>query len=216
MKIIISEQQLKNIITEGRYDQVTREISMDLMNKIMGFVKSDDNELNWEEEYYHDSFDTEDFVVRLFLTKVDSEIPYDIDGGYEFNDDDYTNYIDFNVDIEPNLFKGKVINKFLGELKDTIRHEIEHISQIENPEKDIRNKSFKTLAQEVLTPKELPAYIQGFYKQAKTRKMFMDEVIDEWAEDRKDNFKSKREMNKVKNKLIEFGKKLLPQAKWKS
>ena len=74
---------------------------------------------------------------------------------------------------------------------------------------------YNSFAQEVLTPRELPAYIQGFYTQAKTRKMYMDDVIDEWADERKDRFKSKKEMNKVKDKLIEFGKKLIPQAKWK-
>lgn len=215
MKIIITEEQLKNIITEGRYSQVTREISMDLMNEVMSFLKSDDEEIEWENEYTHESFDNEEFTVQLFLNKNNSNIPYDINGGYEFDDDEYINYIDFTIDINPELFKGNQINKFLAELKDIIRHEIEHISQTENPEKDVKNKAFKTLAQEVLIPRELPAYIQGFYTQAKTRKMYMNDVIDEWANDRKDQFKNKKEMDKVKDKLIDFGKKLLPQAKWK-
>ena len=215
MKIIISEQQLKQLITEGRYSQVTREISMDLMNEVMSFLKSDDEEIDWENVYYHESFDNEEFTVELYLTKTDSEIPFDINGGYKFDDENYINIIDFTIDINPKLFKGEQINKLLAELKDTIRHEIEHISQTENPEKDVRNKVYNSFAQEVLTPRELPAYIQGFYTQAKTRKMYMDDVIDEWADERKDRFKSKKEMNKVKDKLIEFGKKLIPQAKWK-
>jgi len=215
MKIIISEQQLKQLITEGRYSQVTREISMDLMKEIKSFLKSDDEEIDWENEYIHESFDEEVFTVELHLTKTDSEIAFDISGGYEFDDENYLNIIDFTIDINPKLFKGNQINKLLAELKDTIRHEIEHISQTENPEKDVRNKAYNSFAQEVLTPRELPAYIQGFYTQAKTRKMYMDDVIDEWADERKDRFKSKKEMNKVKDKLIEFGKKLLPQAKWK-
>ena len=215
MKIIISEQQLKQLITEGRYSQVTREISMDLMNEVMSFLKSDDEEIDWENVYYHESFDNEEFTVELYLTKTDSEIPFDINGGYKFDDENYLNIIDFTIDINPKLFKGEQINKLLAELKDTIRHEIEHISQTENPEKDVRNKVYNSFAQEVLTPRELPAYIQGFYTQAKTRKMYMDDVIDEWADERKDRFKSKKEMNKVKDKLIEFGKKLIPQAKWK-
>lgn len=215
MKIIITEQQLKDIITEGRYSQITREISMDLMNEIMNFVESDDENIEWENDYSHDSFETEDFTVQLFLNKNDSKIPFDINGGYEFDDEDYINYIDFTIDINPELFKGNQINKLLAELKDTIRHEIEHISQTENPEKHIKNKAYKSFAQEVLTPRELPAYIQGFYTQAKTRKMSMNDIIDEWMEERKNNFKNKKEMDKVKDKLIEFGKKLLPQAKWK-
>lgn len=215
MKIIISEQQLKDIITEGRYNQTVRQISIDLMNKIKSFLKSDDENLDWENEYIHESFDEEVFTVELHLTKTDSELPFDINGGYVFDDENYLNIIDFTIDINPELFKGNQINKLLAELKDTIRHEIEHISQTENPEKDVKNKPYNSFAQEVLIPRELPAYIQGFFTQAKTRKMYMDDVIDEWAKDRKDQFKSKKEMDKVKDKLTEFGKKLLPQAKWK-
>lgn len=224
MKIIISEQQLKNIITEGRYSQSVRQISMDLMKEVMEFLKSDEEEMEWEDNYSQETFYDEDdeegddeyFSVRLNLTKNDDKIPYDIDAAYDFDDEDeYVNYLEFNIDINPELFKDKQINKFLAELKDVTRHEIEHLYQAENPNKKVKHKKSKTLAQEVLTPRELPAYIQGFYTQAKTRKMYMDDVIDEWAEDRKDRFKSKKEMDKVKDKLIEFGKKLLPQAKWK-
>lgn len=222
MKIIISEQQLKNIITEGRYSQSVRQISMDVMNETMEFLKSEDEEMESEYSYKLDtSYDPESsdddlFDVRLYLTKNDDKIPYDIDAAFDFDDEEYLNYLEFNIDINPELFKDKEINKFLAELKDAIRHEIEHLYQDENPNKRIKHKKTKTLAQEVLTDRELPAYIQGFYTQAKTRKMYMDDVIDEWANDRKDRFKSKKEMDKVKDKLIEFGKKLLPQAKWKN
>ena len=223
MKIIISEQQLKNIITEGRYSQSVRQISMDVMKEVMEFLKSDEEEMEWEDNYSQETFYDEDdeegddgyFSVRLNLTKNDDKIPYDIDAAFDFDDEEYLNYLEFNIDINPELFKDKQINKFLAELKDAIRHEIEHLYQDENPNKKVKHKKSKTLAQEVLTPRELPAYIQGFFTQAKTRKMYMDDVIDEWANDRKDRFKSQKEMDKVKDKLIEFGKKLLPQAKWK-
>lgn len=220
MKVIISEQQLKQLITEGRYSQPVRQISMDVMNETMEFLKSEDEEMEWDADYIQNTFDEEDdeeiFSVRLYLTKNDFDIAYDIDAAFDFDDEnDYVNYLEFNIDINPDLFVDNKINKFLAELKDAIRHEIEHLYQAENPNKRVKHKKSKTLAQEVLTPRELPAYIQGFFTQAKTRKMYMDDVIDEWADDRKDRFKSKKEMDKVKNKLIEFGKKLLPQAKWK-
>lgn len=221
MKIIISEQQLKQLITEGRYSQTVRQISMDVMKEVMTFIKSDDEDMEWEDSYTQETFHGEDdeeiFSVKLNLIKNDSDLPYDIDAAYDFDDEEeYINYLEFNIDINPDLFVDKQINKFLAELKDAIRHEIEHLYQSENPNKRVKHKKSSTLAQEVLTPRELPAYIQGFYTQAKTRKMYMDDVIDEWAEERKNNFKNKKEIDKVKNKLIEFGKKLLPQAKWKN
>lgn len=225
MKIIISEQQLKELITEGRYSQTIRQISMDIMKEVMTFIKSDDEDMEWEDNYVQETFhekddeegDEEIFSVKLNLTKNDSDLPYDIDAAYDFDDEEeYINYLEFNIDINPDLFIDKQINKFLAELKDAIRHEIEHLYQSENPNKSVKHKKSKTLGQEVLTPKELPAYIQGFFTQAKTRKMYMDDIIDEWAEERKNNFKNKKEIDKVKDKLIEFGKKLLPQAKWKN
>ena len=43
----------------------------------------------------------------------------------------------------------------------------------------------------------------------------MDDVIDEWSDERKNQFSSTDEKEFVKQELTKFGKKLLPQAKWR-
>jgi hypothetical protein len=45
--------------------------------------------------------------------------------------------------------------------------------------------------------------------------MKMDDIIDEWADEREELFSSIEEKEYVKKELIKHGKKLLPQAKWR-
>lgn len=220
-----------DILTEGRYSEPVRQIAKDIMREVIKFLEDDQSdEFFWFERYQQEEFDFEDlmeeddedyydystdFEVRLMLTKNNINTPYDIDAAQEWDDDESVDVIELNIDINPMKFNDKVINKFQAELKDTLRHEIEHLYQSENPNKRLEELPADTFAEEVLTPKELNAYIQGFYTQAKTRKMYMDDIIDEWADERQKQFTSPEEKEYVKKELTKFGKKLLPQAKWK-
>jgi hypothetical protein len=215
-----------NILTEGRYSEPVRQITKDVMREVINFIEDDElDEYEWIEEYEQEEFDFDDlmeeeyystsFEVRLYLEKTDSETSYDLHAAHDWDDEESVDVIELKVYINPTLFTNKVINKFQAELKDTIRHEIEHLYQSENPNKRVRELPSETFAEEVLTPKELNAYIQGFYTQAKTRKMYMDDIIDEWADEREKLFTSLEEKEYVKKELTNFGKKLLPQAKWR-
>ena len=215
-----------NILTEGRYNEPVRQITKDVMREVINFIEDDElDEYEWIEEYEQEEFDFDDlledeyystsFEVRLYLEKTDSEIAYDLHAAHDWDDEESVDIIELKLYINPTLFTNKVINKFQAELKDTIRHEIEHLYQSENPYKRVEELPSDTFAEEVLTPKELNAYIHGFYTQAKTRKMYMDDVIDEWADEREKLFDSTEEKEYVKNELTKFGKKLLPQAKWR-
>lgn len=225
MKIVITEQQLKQIITEGRYSEPVRQITKDIMKEMMDFLEDEETtRMKWNEYYEQEEFDYEgnleevsstQYEVRLKATKSKSKTPYDISAAQEWDNKESIDIVELKVKINPTLFKDNIINKFQAELKDTLRHEIEHLYQSENPHKKLKEVPAKGFAAEVLTPKELNAYTQGFYTQAKTRKMYMDDVIDEWADERKKQFKSDDEKEYVKKELTKFGKKLLPQAKWR-
>lgn len=223
------------IINEGRYSEPVRQITKDVMDEIMPFLESNKSKIKWMGYYAQEEFDVENeefyeeededeeneeenittFQVKLIAKKNNSELPYDIDAAQDWNSNESVNVIELDIKINPDKFSDKIINKFQAELKDTIRHEIEHLYQSENPYKNLKEIPTSTFADEVLTPKELNAYIQGFYTQAKTRKMFMDDVIDEWSDERKNQFSSTDEKEFVKQELTKFGKKLLPQAKWR-
>jgi hypothetical protein len=215
IKRILNEEF--NILNEGRYAEPVREITRDVMKEIMSFLNTRKSKIKWSQEYTQETFDEyeENFDVRLKVKKIDSDEPYDIDAAQDWDENLSTDTIELNIEINPKLFTKSLINKFQAELKDTIRHEMEHLSQNNNPNKNVELTDYDNFVDEVLSSRELPAYIQGFYTQAKTRKMYMDDVIDEWANDRIKQFDSIEDKEYVKSELKKFGKKLLPQAKWR-
>jgi hypothetical protein len=172
----------------------------------------DDEEYDDEEE--EEQYSTTTFTVRLTAITEDIRTPYDIHAEQKWDDEDSIDVVNLQIYIDTN-FKMENLNKLFAELKDVLRHEIEHLYQSENPYKKVEEIPTDTFAEEVLTPKEKDAYLQGFYTQAKTRKMKMDDIIDEWADEREELFSSIEEKEYVKKELIKHGKKLLPQAKWR-
>ena len=225
----------KDVLTEGRYSQTILQIWRDIKRELMDFIRDEEStELEWEEEYFQEEFDYEDFMddeeyddeeeeeqystttftVRLTAITEDIRTPYDIHAEQKWDDEDSIDVVNLQIYIDTN-FKMENLNKLFAELKDVLRHEIEHLYQSENPYKKVEEIPTDTFAEEVLTPKEKDAYLQGFYTQAKTRKMKMDDIIDEWADEREELFSSIEEKEYVKKELIKHGKKLLPQAKWR-
>lgn len=234
MKIIISEQQLKELITEGRYSITVNDVTKDVMREIIQFINSDEDSLEWEnyyvqeshsEEFDYEEDDEEDdeedeeesnetFMVFLNVEKVDEDYPFNIDAYQEWNEDEASETIVANIEVNPELFKGRIINDFQAELKDMFRHELEHLYQSVNPNKRVKYINTKSFVKDVLQPAEIDAYLKGFYTQAKTKKVTMNQIIDEWIEQRKKHFKNKKDMNKVRTEFIKHGKKLFPKAKW--
>jgi len=224
----------QELITEGRYSTSVNSMTKDAMREIMNFLKSDERSLKWENYYYQESFPEEDefefyddeeeeyeddddyetFMLFVNVEKVDDEIPYDIDAYKEWNEDENSETIVADIRINLDLFQDKIINEFQAELKDVFRHEIEHLYQEVNPNKRVKFIRTKSFVKEVLQPAEIDAYLQGFYTQAKTRKVTMNQIIDEWIEQRKKHFKNQKEIDKVRTEFINHGKKLLPRAKW--
>jgi hypothetical protein len=223
----------ENLLTEGRYSTTVNDITKDVMRQVINFIESDENYFEWENYYVQEShseefdfdYDDEDeddeeddsietFMVFLNIEKNDEEYPYNIDAYQEWNDDEGSESIVTNIEINPDIFKGKIINDFQAELKDMFRHEIEHLYQSVNPNKRVKFINTKSFVKDVLQPAEIDAYLQGFYTQAKTKKVTMNQIIDEWIEQRKKHFKNKKDMDKVRTEFIKHGKKLFPKAKW--
>jgi len=211
------------LLTEGRYSSVVNNITKDVMRETIDFLKSDDESLEWEnyysqepfpEEYDDEEDEMETFMVFLNVEKVDTDHPFNIDAYQEWDEDEISEIIVANIEINPDLFEGRRINEFQAELKDMFRHEIEHLYQSVNPNKKVKFIKTKSFVKDVLQPAEIDAYLQGFYVQAKTKKVSMNQIIDEWIEQRKKHFKKKKDMDKVRTEFIKHGKKLFPKAKW--
>jgi len=67
----------------------------------------------------------------------------------------------------------------------------------------------------ILSSTELPAHLQGFLANAKFKKISMTKVIEDFLEGRRNwFFGDEEDYDIVKDKLIESGKKMFPNAKW--
>ena len=174
-------------LNEGRYDKITNDISSAIFN-------------HWKQDYENEvdasrfdhTFETDDLTID-----VDANISFipgtgilKVNGGA----DSETGYIEVRFEIDP-----EKLPEFWGEismnLKDVIRHEIEHLTHGEGP----NEKQFKGLPDDQLIramidadvlpkaayfklEKEIDANLQGMYLRAKKEKRSFRDVIDTYLD----------------------------------
>jgi len=114
----------------------------------------------------------------------------------------------------PSLFE--YLNDLTAELKETLRHELEHVGQ-EHFGKGVKIRNIKNAAKLKL-PKyltldyEIPAFIRGLNKRAKTKNITLGQAIDEFFLERSEEL-SYAEEAYVRSKWEEWIKKNLPKTR---
>ena len=114
----------------------------------------------------------------------------------------------------PSFFE--YLNDLTAELKETLRHELEHVGQ-EHFEKGVKIRNIKNAAKLKL-PKyltldyEIPAFIRGLNKRAKTKNITLGQAIDEFFLERSEEL-SYAEEAYVRSKWEEWIKKNLPKTR---
>jgi hypothetical protein len=106
----------------------------------------------------------------------------------------------------------KYMNDFIAEIKETIEHEIEHIEQQNFEDMDVRynydfndNDNYKYLT----SNQEIPAYVRGLIKRAKTKRITLSAAMDEWFEENKLKFENPdEEWPIIKNIWMEEANKI--------
>jgi len=165
----------------------------------------------YEEETVGNLKDIE-YTLEFKLNPVKSEklgyAPYLVDaaGGKDG--------IELIVNYEPSSYP-QFLNDLIAELKDTLRHELEHVGQ-ENFEKgvkigDVKNDANLPLPEYLTLDYEIPAFIRGLNKKAKTKDITLGQAIDEFFLERADEL-SYGEEAYVKRKWVEWIKKNLPKT----
>ena len=137
--------------------------------------------------------------------------PYSI--AADTDDEDIEIIIDYNPTVFPEEF-----NNFIAELKETLRHEIEHIIQFNfmpGAAEFIKNwKDGDSWIEYLTRPQEIPAFVKGLKKRAKTKKISLIDAIDEFIEEYIDNFEGPEEIEQVKQIWINWAKENLPRAQY--
>jgi cytidyltransferase-like protein len=175
-------------LNEGRYDTVSNKSSSMIFNK-------------WKQDFlagkkqsvlktFVESEDVEFGLVATLKFKNEGE-DLQVDGGLEETEDGNVIYVDFKVDrnILPEMWSEISMN-----LKDVMRHEIEHITQndeLNYPSKFMEDDLIARIAinQDLLPrgeyfklEKEIDANLQGMYFRAKKERRPFTDIINDYLD----------------------------------
>ena len=184
-------------LKEGRYDTITNKISGDIFR----YWKNNLNKgvITFNNSYEHED---EDIDVEATLTLIPGLKKLNIDGGADSEND----FIVINFKINPS-FLPKFWEEISFNLKDVVRHEIEHLTHgegfLQKPGKYMENDEFlrqmidsKLLsrAEYFKLEKEVDANLQGMYFRAKKERRPFKDVIDTYLNAQNITSKEKEEI----------------------
>jgi len=207
---------LKRKLYEGRYDAETLIISrfvVDMFKDEFGKNYED----NFEEigklrrsDKKEDTAVSYDLELYFYPTAFDKlgPNPFIVNAGA----DDESMFIQINY--QPDMFP-KAYNDLIAEIKDSVRHELEHIGQfhfdkgvkgdLEKDEKDLPTFEYLTLDYEI------PAHVMGIYKNAKTRKVSFTQALQDFIDSKAEELSNDQE-DKITQIYTDYARKHLPSA----
>jgi hypothetical protein len=206
--------KLVHLLYEGKYDTLTTSLTRELMNIIKNKERKGKIEFLFPGNIPIAMVPGLEFVPEItleynikYVKKL--TIPFDIDG--EGDDESIVLNITINTQELPQIYSDLV-----PVLKDAIRHELEHVAQnlLNRPE----SEKFEVIPPDnffkYLTAKhEVPAFVRGLYKQAKTRKIPLSTQFEYFFEDYSHKL-TNNEINIVRNIWTNYAQKHLPAAKF--
>jgi hypothetical protein len=178
----------ESLLTEGRYDKISNQISSDIFRQW-----KNDFEQGISKSVYGETYIAQNLEFRVEATLIfkPKSKTLKVDGGLEENEDENIIYVNFEID--PELLP-KMWSEISMNLKDVIRHEIEHLTQsdIENyPSKymesdqlirDLINAKLLPTSQYFKLEKEVDAQLQGMYFRAKKEKRPLIDVLTSYLD----------------------------------
>lgn len=201
----ITNNKIKQLLFEGRYDSLVNSLSSAIFKKWKTDIDSGLLKSIYTDNIISDNFD---FKVNAVLKRNNSD-DLNIDGNYqEKGDINIINiYFDIGKKLLPEYWKEISFN-----LKDVLRHEIEHITQnddlnfpskyMEN-DQDLRhliNLGLLDKSKYFLLQKEIDANLQGMYLRAKKEKIPFIEVIKNYLKTQKLTKEETKEILQIWNK----------------
>jgi phosphopantetheine adenylyltransferase len=174
-------------LNEGRYDKITNTISSKIFNQWREDINNGAEASRLEQIF---PFGDEEISIDANISVVPGSGKLNVDGGA----DDSEDYIQVRFEIDP-TFLPEFWEEISMNLKDVIRHEIEHLTHGEgftsNPAKTMDDDMFirQMIDMEMLPKadyfkleKEIDANLQGMYFRAKKEKRPFKDVIDTYLD----------------------------------
>ena len=191
----------ENLIVESRYDNVVRTLIKDIVSfykyqRDGEFVLPED--LNGK-EFYNFPGIKNSFVIELNLELDENVETVEVDGAYYREED----VIEITIVSNPEIgFKN--LEELIGELNETIRHELEHVYQYQKGF-EFPKREPKSPIKYYTQPHELEAQVAGFKRIAKLKKLPLIQVIRNWFNKNQIRHRlSPKEVETVIKKIIEL------------
>ena len=195
-------------LEEGRYDA---EVTM-ISNMVINYFK--DVFGKKVSETFEDAGELGDDTYNLIVDFIPSDfetlgpLPFIINAAAGEND------MAIQIDYQSTMFP-EAYNELIPELKDAIRHELEHIAQYrfdkDASPSDNDEQDNLPLVDYLTLDYEIPAFVQGIYKKAKTKKISFTDALEEFLDARLDEL-DPEEVSRVRRAYIAYAKKNLPAA----
>lgn len=161
--------------SKGEKRNVVRELVKDILNIFKNNGPGEyslPEDLDGEMTYNFHNLQTE-FSLELRIEESDYTEGLEIDGGYYEDEDTLEIEIVYNPKFMPELYYDLV-----GQLNETVRHELEHLLQAERGE-DIKS-DVEDPKKYYLQPHELEAQVAGLKRISKLRKQPFEMVVRDW------------------------------------
>ncbi len=188
-----------SVINERKSDRISMELSRFIVNQ---FKKGEDFAMDGISIERGGDFARFDMSC-VFIEDSDFNWPFSINAASDAE----------SLDIEITFRKGdfpKHMNDFIAEIKETIEHEIEHIEQQNFEDMEVEYNDFEDgdNYKYLISNQEVPAYVRGLIKRAKTKRITLSAAMDEWFEENKMKFQDpETEWPIVKNIWMEEANK---------
>ena len=216
---LTENKKKKPLLTEGRYDAITRKVVRDIM-KAVTEGNSDSYNLPLDISKEQDEYEQDNlsFSLELDIIRTDEVDSFEVKTAIA---DDEENIIMMSILMGPN-FSSQKLQSLFYKLQEDIRHEIEHFTQMgpnrikDRPTYRGSTANLKTTYGHHKNVIEVPALVHGFYRRAKLEKRPIDEIMmDDLDAEIERGLLTKTQAQKLLTLWISYAKKNLPAAVYK-
>lgn len=193
--------KLKQIVQELTGEESTRE------QYVLGVSRDIINAFKAGQRRYQDTFDftrgneiAEVNVDFKFVKRPKQEYAFSIAASFGPTKGGATDALEAEIEYNPKMFPN-AMNAFVAEVKEALEHEMEHVGQQTFEDMYIvSNRYNEPLAYPEKSPqapthylylisnREVPAYVKGLVKRARTKGLTFDQALEEYYADYRETF----------------------------
>jgi hypothetical protein len=209
-KSLIIERLIKKIknklISERKSDQLSLYISRLIINQ---FKKKEDFQLEDLEFERGDEY----ALFNLYCYFIEDE---NLNEPFSIRAEADMETMEIEITFNPSYFPD-VMQDLVGEVKETVEHELEHIEQQNFEDVEVYGgREGDDFVEYLTSDKEVPAYVRGLIKRAKTKKISLSKAMNEWFNENFRQFKDpSTEWPIVKNVWMEYATEMREKEKIK-